>query len=515
MKKISSGLGKRSLALLKLAGSSLRLGRTERERVAENSRRFLAQSMGRLRGLPQKVGQILSMGDSPDAAAYADLTGSAEPLAFEVIEQALAHEWGRPWRQVLAEIEPEGLAASLGQVHRARLLTGEQVAVKVQYPGIAKAVETDLKLLGWLSIPLGGFRRQFNLAGYREELLRDLGEELDYRVEAENQHQYGFLAKYTPSLVVPSVFGALTTGRVLVTAWEEGETLQQVAAGWSEEQRKAAGRIFLEHALGFFQRGFVHADLHPGNFRFRRNPQGQVELLLYDFGCIFRAPMAPRLALLRLIDITEANGSDDPYPLFVKLGFNPDYLEPLAEKLPALCRVLFEPFIATVPFAIQRWALAERVAAVLGEERWNFRVAGPPEMIFLLRMFHGLLHTLGTLGCPQPWGHILQPIRAQFAPEVAALPLEIPQRKERGFGQVANHLKIRVRRDGETKVRLTSPVQAIDSLDEMMDDPLRRQLAEQNIDLDQLVLRVRRSGYRPQEVFKLETPEKEVRVWLE
>ncbi len=515
MQKISSSLGKRGLDLLKLAGSSIRLARADEERVAQNSRRFLAESMGRMKGLPHKLGQILSMGDSLEADTFDPLSEASQPLEFRIVERVLTHEWKRPWREVLSEIEPEGRAASLGQVHRARLASGEEVAVKVQYPGIAKAVQADLKMLGWLSIPLGGFRRQFNLEGYRSELMRDLEEELDYEREAENQHQYHFLAQYAPNLIVPAVFGALTTQRVLVCEWEDGETLEHVAQYWSEAERKTAGRLFLGHALSFFRQGFVHADLHAGNFRFRKNSSDEVELVLYDFGCIFRAELPVRLALLRIIEITEANASDDPYPLFIKLGFNPDYLEPLAEKLPALCRVLFEPFIIQGPYSLERWNLGERISAVLGEERWNFRIAGPPQLIFLMRMFHGLLHALRALREPLPWKFTLDPIRAQFAKEMAQLPLETPERPERGFGRVAKHMKIQVRRDGETKVRLTSPLHVIDDLDEMMGEELIEQIQAQDIDIAEIVERVRRTGYRPQEVFRLATEAKDVRVWLE
>ena len=516
MRKISSSPGRRGLDWLKLAGAGLRVAKADQASVEGNARRFLSLSMGRMKGLPQKLGQILSMADGEDAEPYEGLAEASEPLPFPVIEQVLAHEWRRPWREVLSDLEPDGRAASLGQVHRGILREGgAQVAVKVQYPGIAKAVGTDLKLLGWLSIPLKGFRRQFNLKAYRDELLRDLKEELDYRLEAENQHQYHFLSGYAPGLVVPAVQGGLTTPRVLVTEWEEGETLEEVAAGWDEDGRKAAARLFVEHALGFFRQGFVHADLHPGNFRFRRGAGGKVELVLYDFGCVFRGELEVRLALLRLIAITGENAADDPYPLFLKLGFNPDYLDPMAERLPALCRVLFEPFLINAPYDVSRWRLGERVADVLGDDRWNFRIAGPAQLIFLMRMFHGLIHTLSTLNAPVNWKFLLEPIGKQFAAQVADLPLEAPPRAGRGFSGVANHLRIQVIRDGETKVKLTSPLQAIDHLDEMMGEDLQRQIEAQQVDLKELVHQVRRNGYRPQEVFCLKTGDKEVRVWLE
>ena len=114
----------------------------------------------------------------------------AQPLPIELIEGVLVNEWRRPWREVLREIEPEGRAAFLGQVHRARLTSGEDVVVKLQYPGIAKAVESGLKLLGWLTLPVGRLRRGFKLDellaevrgnGYRPQEVFEL-EEGDKRV---------------------------------------------------------------------------------------------------------------------------------------------------------------------------------------------------------------------------------------------------------------------------------------------------------------------------------------------
>ena len=514
MKKISTSIGRRGLDLLKIAGAGMRLRRGDSEKVAHNAQRFLTEAMGRMKGLPQKLGQILSMSESELADGFEELTGNAQALEFSVVEQVLAQEWQRPWRQVLGSLEPEALAASLGQVHRGTLPDGRPVAVKVQYPGIGRAVVADLKMLGWLSAPLGGFRRAFNLQGYREELARDFEEELDYQTEAENQHQYHFLSQYQPNLAVPAIHGGLCTRHVLVGDWEEGETLVHVAEHWSPEERAMAARAFLEHALGFFRHGFVHADLHPGNYRFRRH-NGAVQLLLYDFGCIFRAPLELRLAFLRLIQITEAGSAEDPYPLFVEMGFNPEYLEPMADKLPALCRVLLEPFIIPAPYDITRWHLGERVADVLGDDRWNFRVAGPPEIIFMMRMFHGLLHALRTLGGPQNWHHLMAPIRTHFAAETAALQVSTPPRQDGGFGQLARHLKIKVVRDGETRVQLTSPWRMIDNLDELMDEELRAQIVGQGTDIEAIVHRVRASGYRPQELFRLRDEHRDITIWLE
>ena len=496
-----------------LARSAARLG-SDDGRVAENARAYLVESMGELRGLPQKIGQILSMGDSPEAQSFAPLTGEAKPLPFADIEAALETAWGRPWRDALKTLDPAGLAASLGQVHRGTLKSGEAVAVKVQYPGMAEAVQADLKLLGWLTAPVGGLRRGFDLPAYRDEILRDLGEELDYRREAEQQQR--FAERAIPHVIVPRVYERLGTSRVLVTAWEDGAPLNTVAQNWNAAQRKSAARLFLVNALdALFRHGEVQGDLHPGNFRFRLDAGGQVQLVLFDFGCVFRPSESARLALLRLIAITRAQGDSDPFPYYLAMGFREDHLEPLARRLPALSRVLLDPFLLDGEYDPARWRLSERVSDVLGEDRWNFRVAGPATLILLMRVMHGVLHALRTLDAPVSWSAPLRPILESAAPAMASLTLPRPERPERGFGGMARHLRLQIREGGEIKVRLTSPLHVVDNLQEAMGEDIAAKVRARGIDLNGLASRVRASGYVPQEIFLLRYGAKQVRVWLE
>ena len=505
----------RAWGALKLARSAVRLSRAEDERVAAQARAYLAQSMGELRGLPQKIGQILSMSDAPTAKQFDALTGESEPLPFATIAAILAEEWGQPWSQVLSEAETRGHAASLGQVHRGTLPGGRSVAVKVQYPGIGRSVESDLKLLGWLTLPVGGLGRGFNLRAYRDEILRDFKEELDYLREAEHQRRFREQVRAWAGVVVPEVIPALTTPRVLVSAWEDGETLEQVASHWPAAERKAAGRMLLHCVLNaLFRDGFVQGDLHAGNFRFRRSARG-IDLVLYDFGCMFAPPRAARLAFLRLIDMTEANRDGDPYPLFLKLGFDPAYLEPLAHKLPALSRVLFEPFMLEGEYGVDDWKLGARVSGILGDDRWNFRVAGPADLILLMRVFHGLLHALRRLDAPVSWKAIMRPIRDDLRAEAQALALPAAPQASRSFARMAKYLLIQVSENGMTKVRVTSPLHVVDDLEGSMDAETLAKVRRRGIDLARIVAGVRASGYAPQDVFTLNEGPRQIRVWLQ
>jgi predicted unusual protein kinase regulating ubiquinone biosynthesis (AarF/ABC1/UbiB family) len=500
--------GARLLNYAALARHGLRLRTSRDEAVRRNAQRHLAERMGRLRGLPQKLGQLLSMSDEPEREVFAGLQGGAEPLPFEVVEGLLETAWGRPVAQVVSAIADHGLAASLGQVHRATLLDGREVAIKVQYPGVREAVFADLKVLGWLSAPVGDLRRGFDMSDYRDEIRRDLEEELDYENEARLQQSYAEAFASLPGIVIPAVVSELSSSTVLVTAWEDGDDLE-AAREWPAKARHDVGRLLLDHFChGLFSGGLLHADPHPGNFRLRRRG-GTVEVVLYDFGSVLRLPRERQLVLLRAI---RAAPSDDPLRLLVALGFSGDLLRPMAQRLPAVVSALAEPFQRRYRFDLADWDLSERLSDVLGDDRWNFRISGPAHLIFFARAWQGLIHQLRTLGEPVCWSAPLAPHLRTLRGELDAVSL--PDVKGASFGSLATSLCIHVIRDGATKAKITLPACCIDTIrDELNEETLKRIDAE-GIDLDARVRAVRASGYLPQDVFALEDPDRSIRVWL-
>lgn len=507
---------RRATGYLDLARSVCRLRACDDEVVQQRVRRHLVERMGKLRGLPQKLGQMLSFTDRDEDVAdqYAALRDAGEPLPWSVIEPLLATGWGRPVSEVMAEIDTHGLAASLGQVHRATTRGGVKVAVKVQYPGVRDAVETDLRMLGWLSAPVGNLRRGFDLRRYRDVITRDLDRELDYGVEAEQQRRYRDWAAKEPFLVVPRVLPEWSNERILVTEWEDGDRWETVLEEWAlEERRDLASHLVRTFLYGLFMRRQLHADLHPGNLRFRRTSAGS-KLVLYDFGCVYEPPRETSLALLRLIRATEQH-CEPPLPLFVKLGFREEYLTPLADKLPALCQVLLEPFIADYPFDLAHWKLEERIGDVLGDDRWNFRIAGPAEMILLMRAFHGLLYYLRGLAAPVNWRRLLWPCMHGLAGEMASLAMPMSTRAHRDFRSLAQWLKIRVSESGNTKVELTANAHGIDDLENLLEPSLLSKIRDRQIELENIVRDIRRRGYTPGPVFEMDEGPKHIAVWLE
>jgi predicted unusual protein kinase regulating ubiquinone biosynthesis (AarF/ABC1/UbiB family) len=513
---MSLATAKRLTGYLDLAKSACQLRWTEDEAIQARVRKHLAERMGKLRGLPQKLGQMLSFtdGDEEAADAFGALQEAAEPLPWAMIEPLLVRAWGRPVGEVLAHVEERGIAASLGQVHRATTRDGVEVAIKVQYPGIRDAVETDLRMLGWLSGPVGNLRRGFDLRAYRGIIRQDLDRELDYRQEAEQQRRFHDWSAREPFLVVPRVVEEWSTDNVLVTAWEDGDDWSTVQSTWPAATRQQlASELVRTFLYGVFLQRLVHADLHPGNLRFRQTSDGP-RLVLFDYGCIYQPSREMSLALLRLIRATDRH-CEPPLPLFTKLGFRQEYLEPLANKLPAACQVLLEPFIADHQYNLQDWRLSERLGDVLGDDRWNFRFAGPPEMIFLLRAFHGLLYYLRGLDAPVHWRRALAPCLHGLSGEMAALPVPVATRANRDFRSLAQWLKIRVSEAGETKVELTSSASGIDDLNHLLEPELLTRIHERHIELDGIVRDIRRRGYTPGPVFEMDEGARHIAVWLE
>ncbi len=511
----SSLLG-RSTDYLGLVRDSLAIRTASNAGAADMARRHLAARMGRLRGLPQKIGQMLSMAEGDDAVEpFEALREGAEPLPWTQVEALLAEAWGQDPESVLHSVDERGLAASLGQVHRATLHDGREVAVKVRYPGIRAAVMNDLKMLGWLSLPVGNLRRGFDLGAYQAEVLRDLNDELDYDHERLMQRRCGELLGASGRWIVPGVVDEWCRPDVLVTNWEQGATIDE-AATWPQEARTDLARLLVRGFVdAAFRHGVLHADPHPGNYRFRRLQDG-CAVVLYDFGSVAKIPPERRLLLLKLIEMT-ASGSGDPLGVMLALGFRDDMLRPLRAKLPALLRVVLEPFVDPGIHTLDPAHRRERVEDILGDDRWNFRMSGPPHLVFLLRAIGGLAWYLRRLEVNVSWSRPLAPILRQQAGALVSLQTVAPQDTAGPVPGMARHLRIHVAREGRTTVALTFPAMSIDEIETLMGDDLAARIASEGIDTRDLVRRVRRSGYAPQAVFILPPDDgrREVRVWLE
>lgn len=257
--------------------------------------------LGRSKGALMKAGQMLSfvslgpvVGEefqSTYQAALTRLRNDAPPMAPELARQVLERELGRRTESTFAEFDWEPLAAaSIGQVHAARLHDGRAVAVKIQYPGVAAAIRADLKntelLTTFLGL-IGGLsprKVSFDLRGAAQEMGARITEELDYRLEAANQAEFAELYRGHPFIRVPEVIGELCSDRVLTQELVQGKSWSEALAS-EQELRDSWAEAIHRFLYGSYHHFHVfNADPHPGNYVF--HDDGSVSFL--DFGCVKR-----------------------------------------------------------------------------------------------------------------------------------------------------------------------------------------------------------------------------------
>ena len=500
---------------LGLLAKDMAAARSEDAR-GERARRHLVERLGRLHGLPQKIGQILSLTElSDDEGLYTTLTEAPAAMEADAAFRAMEERLGAPLSTHFASVSTDAVSASLSQVHRGVLHDGREVAIKLQYPGIADAVWHDLRALGWLTAPVGGLKRGFNLRAYQDEVRRMLVEELNYITEAENLRTMRLHAEGLEGVDLPEVIEELTRKEILTMTWMDGRPFSDVLH-WPETERAAVAEIFLRLFMtSCFKWKCLHGDPHPGNFRFRR-VNGRPTVVLLDFGCVKTISPVVADSLIWLIrSVAEGSVEDrstEIYDRFLLMGFDEEMLSPMAHRLPSLSLALFKPFACDGPFDPETWRLAERVEEILQEDRWNFRFAGPAAFLVLLRAYQGLLQYLKALKTPVDW----QAMFYQIAGDAPLKPSEQrPTAVQPRTVAKATNLRVRVMKSGRTTVALTFRAQTAAHLDELMPDDVIGALEKRGICLRQISDGVVRSGFSPADLFELEENGKSVRVWLE
>ena len=281
------GLGKQ------LIGQSNALVSSE---IQEKTARQVFQVLGELKGGAMKLGQALSVFESvlPDdvAGPYREsltkLQDSAPPMAIESVHQVLRESLGDNWRERFASFDDEpAAAASIGQVHRAVIIdpiTGEEraVAVKVQYPGVDKAIDADLRNADFLGALLQQGFSGLDPSDMVQEVKERIREELDYSREATNQQLFADYYRGHPYISVPEVMPTFSTSRVLTTELVNGMSFAELMQQ-DQEQKNLTGECLFRFVFrSLYGMHKFNGDPHPGNYIFHED--GRVTFL--DFGLV-------------------------------------------------------------------------------------------------------------------------------------------------------------------------------------------------------------------------------------
>lgn len=389
--------------------------RARRTRLDEAQRKanaeLVAGTMGEMKGAVMKLGQMLSfVTDSipPEyRVALAKLQASAPPMEFAVLRDVAETELARPLERAFASFDEAPLAAaSIGQVHRARLASGEDVVVKIQYPGVAEAIRADLANVGVLYGMIGMMYRGLDPKPVVEELRGRLLEELDYVREADNQR--AFVARYTdhPYVRVPRVFETHSTGRVLTSEFVAGRRFAEILAA-PQADRDRWGEILWRFVFSsIFRHGVFNGDPHPGNYLF--GDDGKITFL--DYGCVKYFP-APMLAgWTQLIRDHLAGDLVAFRARLVTLGFIKEETPLSAELLHEYFAYFYAPICKDEVFTFTREYNAQSIRMVFAPEG---KFAGltkktniPPDFVFVNRIQWGVYSIMAELGASANWHRI-------------------------------------------------------------------------------------------------------------
>ena len=249
----------------------------------------LREALGGLKGPLMKVAQILST--IPDAlpAEYAEelasLQADAPSMGWLFVKRRMAAELGADWQSQFAEFDRTAIsAASLGQVHKAVSPDGQPLAVKLQYPDMASAIDADLRQLKLVFQLYERFDSAISTNDIYNELSDRLHEELDYCREAANLALYRDMLKDEAHVTMPQYLPELSTGRVLTMSWVEGQKLMAWLEGApsQEERNQVAMNMFRAWYVPFYFYGVIHGDPHLGNYSI----DNRLNINLMDFGSI-------------------------------------------------------------------------------------------------------------------------------------------------------------------------------------------------------------------------------------
>lgn len=440
------------------AGGRLVAGLRERagndgavERFHERTAERYADLLGHSKGALMKIGQLLSMidagglgtgGFAPYQAALIRLQSDAPPMAPVLVHELLDAELGCAV-ELFAEFDDEPMAAaSIGQVHRAVLHDGRDVVVKIQYPGVAQAIRDDLAntelVATFLRFATSASGMVLDPRTLARELTVRIGEEVDYRREADNIAAFSELYRGHPFIRVPNVLPELSGDRVLTMTHLDG--VDWAAAQQADQDLKNTwAEVITRFGNGNFRHAsLLHADLHPGNYRFNRD--GTVGFV--DFGCVKVLPERKRRLWVIIMRAVIDGRSDDLRDALVQAGFITAESPLTAEELQWFYSQVFDEIVTAAQPATFSPVSGTRTA------RWLFgldstnplsRMTAPDDYVFAPRVQTAINSVCGALHATLPARAIADDMDGVAEPITELGKLHHAWVRERGLPSALEH----------------------------------------------------------------------------
>ena len=356
----------------------------------------LAERLSEMRGAAMKLGQLLSMeaGDllpDPLPDILSRLRENAHPMPLGQVAQVLDDAWGPDWKHRFRRFSFTPLAAaSIGQVHEAETRDGRHLAIKIQYPGIARSIDSDLDNVAAMLRMFRLLPAGLELDPLLVEAKQQLHMETDYLLEAKQIHDYRTALGTLPGLRVPDVAEDLTTRTVLAMELLDGAPIESVADQPGATRDRVATRL-VEHALReLFDWGLVQTDPNFANFRYRADAD---EIALLDFGAVRRFDPERIEAFRTLITATLDEDQDAVEAAAISVGYlspedDPEYRRAIVDMVTTAA----EPARAQDAYDFRLEDLSERLSqqVIALRVEQGFGRLPPPDVLYLHRKLGGL-----------------------------------------------------------------------------------------------------------------------------
>jgi predicted unusual protein kinase regulating ubiquinone biosynthesis (AarF/ABC1/UbiB family) len=383
----------------------------------------LFKVLGELKGGAMKFGQAMSVFEAalpeelagPYRETLTRLQDAAPPMPATTVHKVLAARLGGDWKDLFLDFEDSpSAAASIGQVHRATWRDGRPVAVKVQYPGAAEALVSDLVQVSRAARMAAGWIPGLDLKPILEELRTRVVEELDYSLEAQAQAQFAEAFRDDPDFAIPDVVAS--TPQVLVGEWLDGEPLSRLIGSDRVDERRTAAHRYLEFLLaGPARAELLHADPHPGNFRL--TVDGRFGVL--DFGAVKRLPGGMPTEIGRLLTLALRDDAEGVVAGLREEGFIKPSISLDGEALLDYLSPFLEP-ARSATFTFDRAWMRDLFAQINDPRRptWavGLRINLPPEYLMIHRVWLGGIGVLCQLEAEVPTLGVLADWLPDFEP---------------------------------------------------------------------------------------------------
>lgn len=490
-------------------------------------RRYFIENVSQMPGIPAKLGQLLINKYTGDQGA------ATKPEALLTIEEVkgIIKEKSPALFNDLDKIADSPYVASIGQVHQAQLKNDQVVAIKIRYPHILENMLSQKSLL-LEGLTKFGPAKKFGIDSHSFEHFfnQKIHEETNYLQESQYQQLFKKIWTDKSFVIVPHIYSEYTTEEILVQSFEESYSLDEVTT-FDQEDKEIfmihLGTLLITSIIGT---RVLHSDMQPSNFGLSKDKN---KLVLYDFGSIESIDEKfPRALIKLLVGIRENIINDDEIvQSFVDLGFDEKKLLNIKSKLYQLSTILFRPLIQDGFWDPEKWNLAEEIDTLLQGDKWWFRTSGSPQFLYIMRSVQYFMQTTKKLKTPIPLKNIFYTILSNYQEDYqdaakykASSPInrnpdrpESPNDENKNSSEnsnVAKNLMVSVKEGAREVVYLEMPVNAVESLEDLMPPDVREKIEAQGYNLIKIKEEVIKSGKRPQIILDAKAGKRNYKVWL-